>query len=55
MFGKIAEAKQKAEEIKSKLSLITVEGNAEGITIVANGNKKIISIDIPADMLKPEY
>jgi DNA-binding protein YbaB len=54
MFGKIAEAKQKAEEIKSKLSLITVEGKAEGITIIADGNKKIISIDIPADMLKPE-
>ena len=54
MFGKIAEAKQKAEEIKSKLSLITVEGKAEGITIIADGNKKIISIDIPADLLKPE-
>jgi nucleoid-associated protein EbfC len=54
MFGKIAEAKQKAEEIKSKLSLITVEGKMQGITVVANGNKRITSIDIPADMLKPE-
>jgi DNA-binding protein YbaB len=54
MFGKIAEAKQKAEEIKSKLSLITVEGKAQGIRVIANGNKKIISIDIPNDMLRPE-
>ncbi|MCX6186134.1 MAG: YbaB/EbfC family nucleoid-associated protein [Bacteroidetes bacterium] len=54
MFGKIAEAKQKAEEIKIKLSQITVEGKVQGITVVANGNKKIISVDIQANLLKPE-
>lgn len=54
MFGKIAEAKQKAEEIKSKLSLITVVANVQGITVTANGNKKIMSIDISEDLLKPE-
>ncbi len=54
MFGKIAEAKQKAEEIKIKLSQITVEGKVQGITVVANGNKRIISVDIQADLLRPE-
>ncbi|MEI6881050.1 MAG: YbaB/EbfC family nucleoid-associated protein [Bacteroidota bacterium] len=54
MFGKIAEAKQKADEIKTKLSLISVEGKVQDISVIVDGNKKIISINIPADMLKPE-
>ena len=33
MFGKLAEAQQKAEEIKKRLEAITVEGTAEGVTI----------------------
>jgi nucleoid-associated protein EbfC len=54
MFGKLNEAKQKAEEMKLKLDAITVEGNAQGVQVIANANKKIISVNISADLLKPE-
>jgi DNA-binding protein YbaB len=54
MFGKLGEAKQKAEEMKLKLEAITVEGNAQGVQVVANANKKIISISIPPELLNPE-
>lgn len=54
MFGKLNEAKQKAEEMKAKLEAITVEGSAQGITVTANANKKIIAINIEADLLKTE-
>ncbi len=54
MFGKLNEAKQKAEEMKQKLEAITVEGNAQGVKVTANANKKITSVNIDADLLKPE-
>lgn len=54
MFGKLNEAKQKADEMKQKLDAISVEGTAQGISIVANGNKKITSINIDAELLKSE-
>jgi len=54
MFGKFAEAQQKAEEIKTKLDAITVEGKSEGVFVTADGNRKIRSIDIDEDLLKPE-
>lgn len=54
MFGKLGEAKQKAEEMKLKLEAITVEGNAQGIQVIANANKKITSINIAPELLNPE-
>lgn len=54
MFGKLGEAKQKAEEMKLKLDSISVEGNAQGVKVVANANKKITAISIDADLLKAE-
>lgn len=54
MFGKLNEAKEKAEQIKQKLELITVEGSAEGIKVIANGNKKVTSINIDPALLKAE-
>jgi DNA-binding protein YbaB len=42
MFGKLNEAKQKADEIKQKLEAISVEGTAQGISIVANAIKKLL-------------
>lgn len=54
MFGKLNEAKQKADEMKQKLEAISVEGTAQGIKIVANGNKKITSINIDPELLKLE-
>jgi len=54
MFGKLGEAKQKAEEMKLKLEAITVEGNAQGVKVIANANKKIIAINIATELLNPE-
>ncbi len=54
MFDKILEAQQKAGEVKKRLDGITVSGTAEGgkITVTANGNKVIQSINIDEDFLK---
>jgi DNA-binding protein YbaB len=53
MFGKLGEAKQKAEEMKLKLEAITVEGNAQGVRVIANANKKIITVNIAPELLNP--
>jgi DNA-binding YbaB/EbfC family protein len=54
MFDKLMQAQQKAGEIKTRLEAITVTGTAEGgkITVTANGNKVIKSININDDFLK---
>jgi DNA-binding YbaB/EbfC family protein len=54
MFDKLFEAQQKAGEVKKRLDGITVSGTAEGgkITVTANGNKVIQSINIDDDFLK---
>ena len=54
MFGKLSEAKQKAEEMKLKLAAITVEGNAHGVKVIADANKKIIAINVATELLNPE-
>ena len=48
------QAQQKAGEIKSRLDAVTVTGTAEGdkITVTANGNKIIQSINIDNDFFK---
>lgn len=48
------EAQQKAGEVKKRLDAISVSGTAEGgkITVVANGNKVIQSINIDDDFYK---
>ena len=54
MFDKLFEAQQKAGEVKKRLDGITVSGSAEGgkITVTANGNKVIQSINIDEEFLK---
>lgn len=56
MFGKIAEAQQKAEEIKQKLDAITVEGIAGNgkVKVIATANKKIRDIEIADELMSPE-
>lgn len=53
MFGKLAEAKQKAEEIKSRLALITVEGTAGNglVKVIATGTKNIKAIKIDDSLM----
>jgi DNA-binding YbaB/EbfC family protein len=54
MFDKLFEAQQKAGEVKKRLDGITVSGTAEDgkITVTANGNKVIQSVNIDEDFLK---
>jgi DNA-binding YbaB/EbfC family protein len=54
MFDKLMEAQQKAGEVKKRLDAISVTGTAEGgkITVQANGNKVVQSINIDADFFK---
>jgi len=54
MFDKIMEAQQKAGEVKQRLDAISVTGSAEGgkITVTANGNKVIQSINIDEEFFK---
>lgn len=56
MFGKLAEAQQKADEIKKRLELISVEGSVEGglIKVIATGNKNITAVNIDNQLLDPE-
>ena len=48
------EAQQKAGEMKKRLDAVSVTGTAEGgkITVIANGNKVIQSINIDGEFLK---
>lgn len=50
-MGKLQEAQQKMEEVKSKLDQITVIGEAQGVKVSLNGNKVVTSIDIPQMIL----
>ncbi|UEG53481.1 YbaB/EbfC family nucleoid-associated protein [Mucilaginibacter daejeonensis] len=54
MFDKLFEAQQKAGEVKQRLDGIQVSGSVEGgkITVVANGNKVLQSINIDPEFLK---
>ena len=51
MFGKLAEAQQKAEEVKQKLEAISVEGTAGNLKVIATGNKRIIDIVIADELM----
>ena len=50
-MGKLKEAQQKMEEVKSKLDQITVIGEAQGVKVSLNGNKVVTNIDIPQMIL----
>jgi DNA-binding protein YbaB len=54
MFGKLNEAKLKAEEMKNKLNAISVESNVQGVKIVANANKIVQLVSIDESLLTVE-
>ena len=47
MMGKLQEAQQKMEDVKTKLDGITVIGSAQGVKVTVNGNKIVTNVDIP--------
>jgi DNA-binding YbaB/EbfC family protein len=54
MFGKLTEVQQRAEELKSRLESITVEGVAgDGdVKIIASGNKNIRHVHISDELMQ---
>jgi DNA-binding YbaB/EbfC family protein len=54
MFGKLAEAQKKMQEVKSRLESITVTGEAENgkVIVEATGNNRIKSIKINDSLFK---
>jgi hypothetical protein len=56
MFGKLAEAQKKAEEMKQRLAGVTVQGQAASgdVTITMDGNKKVNNVHIETYLVLPE-
>ncbi|MEN9739496.1 MAG: hypothetical protein RLZZ318_1532 [Bacteroidota bacterium] len=54
MFGNISqilEMKKKADELKAKLETIQVTEEYNGITVDCNGNRKILAIHVPEQLM----
>jgi DNA-binding YbaB/EbfC family protein len=56
MFGKISEMQGKMKEIQNELGQLEVEAEAGGgmVKVKANGNRKIMSIDLDKDVVDPD-
>lgn len=51
MMGKLQEMKQQMENFKNKLETIHVSGESQGVVVKANGNRKVLSISVPAEII----
>jgi hypothetical protein len=52
MFDKLKQLQQMKEQmdaVKNRLDNISVRGECEGVTVVANGNRKIKEVILPAN------
>ncbi|NBC64461.1 MAG: YbaB/EbfC family nucleoid-associated protein [Bacteroidetes bacterium] len=56
MFGKISNMQAKMKEVQDRLGELTVQAEAGGgmVKVTANGNRKIVSIDLDKDVIDPE-
>jgi nucleoid-associated protein EbfC len=56
MLGKVKDFQAKMKEAQENLSHITQTGEAGAgmVKVLINGNKKLVSVDIDADLLKPD-
>jgi DNA-binding YbaB/EbfC family protein len=56
MFGKISNMQAIMKEVQDRLGELTVEAEAGGgmVKVTANGNRKIVSIDLDKDVIDPE-
>lgn len=56
MFGKFSELQSKMEETKKELKKVIVTAEAGGgmVKVEANGERKIISIDLDKDVIDPD-
>jgi DNA-binding YbaB/EbfC family protein len=56
MFGKFSELQEKVKQAKQELAKIEVEAEAGGgmVKVKANGQQKILSINLDKDVIDPE-
>lgn len=56
MFGKISNMQAKMKEVQDRLGELTVDAEAGGgmVKVTANGNRKIVSIELDKDVIDPE-
>lgn len=56
MMGKVKEMQAKMKEAQDRLEEITAEGEAGAgmVKATANGKKKLLSLEIDEDLIKPE-
>lgn len=56
MFGKLAEAKEKAAEIKERLEQVSVMGQSESgaVRAIVSGGRKVLDLQINDASLSPE-
>ena len=56
MFGKIQEMQNKMQEAQHQLEQVEVEAEAGGgmVKVKANGNRKIVSIELDQDVVDPD-
>jgi len=56
MFGKIQEMQNKMQEAQQQLEQVEVEAEAGGgmVKVKANGNRKIVSIELDQDVVDPD-
>ncbi len=54
MFDKMKQLQQMKEQmdaLKERLNDISVKGECQGVTVVSNGNRKIIEVIIPKELV----
>lgn len=50
----LQQMKGQMDEVKSRLDNIQVRGEAEGIVVISNGNRKIVDVVIPDSLPKDD-
>ena len=51
MLGKLQDVQQKMDQLKERLEHVTVTGDANGVVATVNGNRKLVNIDIPENLV----
>ena len=47
----LQQMKSQMDEVKQRLDNIQVRGEAEGVVVVSNGNRKIVDVQVPDSIL----
>ena len=52
MLGQLGDLQKRAEETKKRLDAITVIGEAEGVKATLTGNRKVVNVELPEELIK---